>query len=190
MLTGYFPAQHGVKYTLETSMPDDQYPQVELPERYKNLASVMAAAGYNVVYKGKWHLSKPAAGGNNWEPSDVAKYGFGRWNPPDAGANQSYDEEGGGSKNNDGRFMTSEGSVQNGDEGVLQFLNSVTAQEGPFFLIVSLVNPHDVLEYPNSYTDDGYDDSWLEGEIGLPPTVNESLATKPSAQRQFRRISQ
>ncbi len=189
MLTGYFPAQHGVKYTLETNMADDKYPQVELPENFKNLASVMAAAGYNVVYKGKWHLSKPAAGGTNWDPSDVAKYGFTRWNPPDAGANQDKDEEGGGSVNNDGRFMTSEGSVQNGDEGVLQFLNSVTAQERPFCLIVSLVNPHDVLEYPKSYLDGGYDDSWLEGEIGVPATVRESLATKPSAQRQFLRIS-
>src|SRR5947207_1729179 len=56
LLTGYFTAQHGVKYTLEESMSDQQYPQVELPTGFKNLASVMAAAGYNVVYKGKWHL--------------------------------------------------------------------------------------------------------------------------------------
>src|ERR671926_441561 len=31
LLTGYFPAQHGVKYTLEEDMPADQYPQVEMP---------------------------------------------------------------------------------------------------------------------------------------------------------------
>ena len=188
LMTGYFPAQHGVKYTLEESMDDSKYPQVELPENFKNLASVMAAAGYNVVYKGKWHLSKPA--GTDWAPSDVAKYGFARWNPPDAGANQSEDQEGGGSTNNDGRFMNSEGSVDSGDEGVLQYLNSAAPQQQPFFLIISLVNPHDVLEYPKSYVDDGYDDSWLEGEIGLPATVDEDLATKPSAQRQFLRISQ
>ena len=29
-LSGYFPAQHGVKYTLETDMPSPQYPQMEL----------------------------------------------------------------------------------------------------------------------------------------------------------------
>ena len=94
MLTGYFPAQHGVKYTLEEDMADDEFPQVELPENFKNIATVMAAAGYNVVYKGKWHLSKPA--GTEWAPSDVDKYGFARWNPPDAGANQDIDQEGGG----------------------------------------------------------------------------------------------
>ncbi len=55
-------------------MPDDQFPQVELSPHFKNVASVMAAAGYNVVYKGKWHLSKPV--GSQFEPSDVAKYGF------------------------------------------------------------------------------------------------------------------
>ena len=60
LMTGYFPAQHGVKYTLEEDMPDDQYPQVEMPLDLKNIASVMSAAGYNVVYKGKWHLNKPA----------------------------------------------------------------------------------------------------------------------------------
>jgi choline-sulfatase len=80
-------------------MDDSKYPQVELPQNFKNLGSVMAAAGYNVVYKGKWHLSKPASA--DWAPSDVAKYGFARWNPPDAGANQSQDQEGGGSVNND-----------------------------------------------------------------------------------------
>ncbi len=187
LLTGYFPAQHGVKYTLEESMDDSKYPQVELPQNFKNLASVMAAAGYNVVYKGKWHLSKPA--GSERAPSDVAKYGFARWNPPDAGANQDKDQEGGGSINNDGRFMNQTGSVESGQEGALQYLNSAAAQQQPFFLIISLINPHDVLEYPKSYADDGYDDSWLEGEIRVPATVDENLSTKPSAQRQFLRIS-
>lgn len=186
LMTGYFPAQHGVKYTLEENMPADQFPQVELPADLKNLASVMASAGYDVVYKGKWHLSKPA--GSDWAPSDVGKYGFGRWDPPDGGANQNLDQAGGGSADNDGRFMDSQGSPESGGEGALQYLTSVAAQQQPFFMIVSLINPHDVLEYPRNYVTGGYDDSWLMGEIGLPETVDEDLATKPSAQRQFRRI--
>src|ERR1700759_5214705 len=40
LLSGYFPAQHGVKYTLETNMPSPQYPdQVELATTFKNPAS-------------------------------------------------------------------------------------------------------------------------------------------------------
>jgi choline-sulfatase len=187
-MSGYFPAQHGVRYTLESDMPDDQYPQVELPVGLPNLASVMASSGYTPVYKGKWHLSKPAAGDENWVPSDVGQYGFERWNPPDAGANQDIPQEGGGIYDNDGRFMKSVGQADAGDEGVFQYLGSVAAQQQPFFLVVSLVNPHDVLFYPSTYQDAGYDDSWLQGDIGLPETVDEDLSTKPAVQRQFLRI--
>jgi hypothetical protein len=42
LMSGFFPAQHGVKYTLETTMPAPQYPQVELATSFKNLASVTA----------------------------------------------------------------------------------------------------------------------------------------------------
>jgi choline-sulfatase len=186
LMTGYFPAQHGVKYTLEENMPDDEFPQVELPPGFTNLASVMSAAGYSVVYKGKWHLSKPAH--KNFKPSDVAKYGFARWNPPDAGANQDIDQDGGGTTDNDGRFMNQHGSAQSGKEGVLQYLTSFARCQQPFFLVVSLVNPHDVLLYPRSYLDAGYDESWLKGEIELPATVDEDLSTKPIVQREFLRL--
>lgn len=186
LFSGYFPAQHGVKYTLEEDMPADQYPQVELPVGLKNAASVMSAAGYNVVYKGKWHCSKPA--GSDFTPADLQKYGFERWDPPDGGANQDIDQAGGGTTNNDGRYMNSVGDTASGTEGVLQYLNSVAAQQQPFFMVISLVNPHDVLFYPKTYLGAGYDDSWLQGTIRLPETVNEDLKTKPRVQRQFRRI--
>src|SRR6185436_2084847 len=58
LMTGHLPAQHGVKYTLEEDMPADQYPQAELPLDLPNLATVMSGAGFNSVYKGKWHCSK------------------------------------------------------------------------------------------------------------------------------------
>ena len=107
LMSGYFPAQHGVKYTLEENMPASEYPQVELPTELANLATVMRAAGYNVVYKGKWHCSKPA--GSEAVPADLQKYGFLRWNPPDAGANQTVPEAGGGFIDNDGRFIEAVG---------------------------------------------------------------------------------
>ena len=49
-------------------------------------------------------------------------------------------------------------------------------------MVVSLVNPHDVLLYPKTYESGGYDPAWLEGEIGLPATVDEDLSTKPTVQ--------
>ncbi len=187
LMSGYFPAQHGVKYTLETDMPSPEYPQVELATSFKNPATVVAAAGYTPVYKGKFHCNKPA-NGSTWVPSDVNKYGFTRWDPPDAGANQTIPEEGGGNYNNDGRFMNSDGTPEAGTEGALQYLNSAAAGSQPFFMVVSLVNPHDVLFYPKSYVEGGYDESWLTGEIEVPATAREDLSTKPTVQKQFLKL--
>src|SRR3984957_17405278 len=187
LMSGYFPAQHGVKYTLETDMPAPKYPQVELSTSFKNLASVSRAAGYTPVYKGKFHCNKPA-NGKDWMPEDVNKYGFTRWDPPDAGADQSIPEEGGGLYDNDGRFMNSEGTPEAGTEGAVQYLRDTAAKQQPFFMVVSLVNPHDVLLYPKTYESGGYDPAWLQGEIGLPATVDEDLSTKPTVQAEFLRL--
>jgi arylsulfatase A-like enzyme len=190
LMTGFFPAQHGVKYTLEEDMPASEYPQVNmpLPAEMPNPATVMKAAGYNVVYKGKWHCSKPEVK-EDAKPSDLEKYGFLRWNPPDAGANQTVPEAGGGYVDNDGRFVESVGEMAAGDEGVMQYLGSAAAQQQPFFLVVSLVNPHDVLFYPSrTFEEAGYDPSWLQGDIEVPATNEEDLSTKPTVQEEFLRI--
>lgn len=186
MLTGYFPAQNEVRYTLEADMPADEYPQVPLSTRFKNIASVMHASGYDVVYKGKWHLSKPPGG--TAQSSDLDPYGFSRWNPPDAGANQDVSEEGGGVTDNDGRYMDSVGQEAAGTEGILQYLETQATVDQPFCLIISLVNPHDVLMYPKAFAAGGYDDSWLQGEVNLPATFDEDLSTKPTAQRLFLKL--
>ncbi|MEZ5077652.1 MAG: sulfatase-like hydrolase/transferase [Solirubrobacterales bacterium] len=186
MMTGYFPAQHGVKYTLETNMKNQRKnPQVELPlpEVMPNVATVMKAAGYNVVYKGKWHLSKPPYE-QDATPAEAAKYGFDRWNPPDAGANQDIDQAGGGHAHNDRRFMDRRGVGAN--EGALQYLGTDAAQQQPFFMVISLVNPHDVLFYPAVYKEAGYHLPDLRGEMHAPATFDEDLSTKPKVQEEFR----
>jgi arylsulfatase A-like enzyme len=182
LMTGFFPAQHGVKWTLEQNVVS---PQAELPLDLPNIATVMTAAGYSTPYKGKFHLNKPANPNGKWRPEDVDRYGFQRWNPPDAGANQDPSEFGGGDADNDGRFMHADGSVQEGDEGVLAYLRSPAPKQGRFCLVVSLVNPHDVLAYPKTAFENGYNKTWLEGDIRLPETVDEDLSTKPDVQQQF-----
>jgi arylsulfatase A-like enzyme len=209
------PAQHQVRHTLESSMNDTfdsegnliyEYPNVPLSTEMKNMCTVMAASGYNVVWKGKFHMTKqdvtppsplPAAGDTatgtvqDWTPADVAAYGGQRWNPADAGANQSLPEGGGnpgGGGDNDDRFMNDNGSMSDGDEGVLAYINSVAATQAPFFLVISLVNPHDVLFYPASFSDSEYPSSDLDGDIQLPSTVDENLKTKPKVQAAFRKI--
>ena len=222
MMTGFMPAQHQVRHTLESDMNDTfdsegnliyEYPNVPLSTDMKNMCTVMAAAGYNVVWKGKFHMTKqavtppnplPAAGETatgtvqDWTPADVAAYGGQRWNPKDAGANQSLPEGGGNAASNpavpysggdnDSRFMNDNGSMSDGDEGVLAYINSVAATQAPFFLVISLVNPHDVLFYPSSFSDSEYPSSDLDGDIQLPSTVDENLKTKPKVQASFRKI--
>lgn len=160
-----------------------------MPLDFANVASVMSAAGYTVVYKGKWHLSKPFPPGSPWTPDDVGKYGFTRWNPQDAGANQDIEQAGGGYPNNDARYMNDEGDVEAGGEGALAYLRSVAATQQPFFMVLSLVNPHDVLFYPKKYKSAAYTDTWLKGDIQVPATRDEDLATKPTAQQQFLKLT-
>ncbi len=188
MMTGYFPAQHGVKWTLETDMPDNQYPQQELPLWLPNLAAAMSTAGYATPYKGKFHLTKPASSSGSFTQEDIAKYGFERWNPPDGGANQDPSEFGGGYVDMDKRYVDDDGPVEWGQEGIIAYLKSAEARRKPFFLVASLINPHDVLAYPNTAFWNGYTPEWLKGDIELPATVNEDLTTKPDVQEQFLKL--
>jgi choline-sulfatase len=188
LFTGYFPAQHGVTDTLSFGTAFSATERV-LPRDLPNMATVFAAAGYDVAYKGKWHLSKPLRDPDDaeaWRPEDIAIYGFDRWDPPDAGENRDVSQFGGGDADNDGRILNSDGDAEDGQEGVLAYLREVAREQQPFFLVVSLVNPHDVLAYPRTWQEGGYEsDAWLAGDVELPGTVDENLARKPTAQQQF-----
>lgn len=189
LLSGYFPAQTGVKWTLEQDMSPPANPQQTLPTDLPNLATVMTAAGYKSTYKGKFHVTKPANRNGMYVPSDMTQYGFNRWNPPDAGEDQSAPQFGGGFANNDGRYIHGVGPVEYGQEGILAFLETDPAANGPFFLVASLVNPHDVLSYPRTAFGYGYDPADLEGDIERPQTADEALDTKPAVQEQFLKLT-
>lgn len=192
MLTGLMPAQHGVRYKLRNAMPADEYPQESLPTDLANLATIAREAGYTAVYKGKIDVFK-GVNGTNADPSSIERYGFKRWNPPDSGLGNGLPEFGWGNSteaNNDERYMSSTGDVEDGLEGALEYLRTVAKDQQPFFLVVSLVNPHDITFFETDvYYEAGYNNSWTTGDISLPPTVNEDLSTKPRAQADFRRIT-
>ena len=83
-------------------------------------------------------------------------------------------------------------SVVDGKEGAIAFIGyaaaQAQAQRKPFFMVLSLTNPHDVLFHPQQFAASGYAPEFLRGDIGLLASVNESLATKPTCQLQFRNI--
>jgi arylsulfatase A-like enzyme len=221
LLTGRYPAEHGVKLTLTAAdlKPDprntpavvktmagilrrreapadrvlrqfargalrlDQSTGGEptLPPAMPNLATMLHDAGYTVAYKGKWHLTHPGGGPGallgGWTKRDsetIAALGFEDWDPPDAGENTKADNFGGG--------IAGEGDGWDAvyAQHAAEWLTRPQLPE-PFCLIVSLVNPHDVLGYPASYRRGGYHDTdFRDFGISLPPTVDEDLERKPA----------
>ncbi len=184
LFTGLYPAQHNVTLTLTQ---DQTYSSLEpqLLASTQNMARMLAAGGYDVTYYGKWHLSKDAGGGfENLATSDLAYYGFDGWVPPDAGEDADLDHLGGGRVNRDLGYLRS----------AIAFLQNkqLYPTETPWALVVSLVNPHDVLAYPGKLLDEltqqwkeDYNRAYFDGDIALPATWDEDLRKnlKPTVQQ-------
>lgn len=169
-----------------------------------NLITMLGAAGYQVAWKGKWHLSHPKNGSySGWTAQDIdylaQQYGVPNWNPPDAGTSMSPDSTiGGGTANNDGRFIgvpPTQGQTPGFGTSALDFLSAYNPAQGPFCLVVSLVNPHDVYLYPGL---PNLQQPWLQQAgypfmtppnvgIELPPNQCDSLESKPSVQLAYRK---
>lgn len=182
LFTGLYPAQHGVTATLTSGGPISPF-EPQLPRDIQNMARMLASAGYNVQYRGKWHLSKGRDGGKP-SATDVAAYGFQGWVEPDSGENVDPEGFGGGVANHDTAYA----------QQAADFLATQTPEstaERPFALIVSFVNPHDVLAYPRTIDDDAVyaavSDKYEQGiEWTDLPSRNEQLLTnnKPTAHAQ------
>lgn len=187
LFTGLHPAQHGVVHTLTeggTFSPSEP----TLPVEIQTMGKMLGTAGYNVVFKGKWHLSKGDDGGDP-TTEQVEAYGFNDWEPTSVANDTKVSNFGGGCANLD------EGIA----ESAAQFLatqSAATTATNPFMLIVNLGNPHDVLSYPQTWDEveaddcNNYADFDFDQGISLPATVTEDLSTKPTVQKQARNASE
>jgi arylsulfatase A-like enzyme len=168
-------ARMGVR--MATGTPQREEP--ELSHTLPNLATLLRPAGYEVAYRGKWHVTKPVAG-EEWSDADTRRlagdYGFAGWEPPDAGEDTRPEHFGGGAAGRSG-LGWDEDFVRQAEA----FLGADPLPE-PFALVVSLVNPHDVLSYPTSWRDGGFtDEATSDLGVRLPPTLDERLDRKPVA---------
>lgn len=195
LFTGLYPAQHGVEHTLTRNGSLSQE-EATLQESTQNMARMLHTAGYNVQYRGKWHLTKDVTCLTDASTAeDLAKHGFQGWLPPDAGQDVEVANFGGGAASHDERWA----------KQAADFLTSKEARKDqPFALIISFVNPHDTLAYPKTWNaasgnaQVGYDNNYgdepdaLNQGIGLPPSVNEHLLLnhKPTAQAQALLLTQ
>ena len=189
LFTGLYPAQHRNFDTLsegKTQSTEEHQLDPTLP----NIGTIFKAAGYDVVWKGKWHLSKGVENPDDTSTSDdIARYGMNKWNSPDAGGDATMPNYGGGNPDNDGRFF--DGSTwlpePKGDalanpeliftqaegtpdpayemESAYAFLKEKIANPGgkPFCLIICLINPHDVLGCPGIALAQGGNGTYVEG---------------------------
>jgi choline-sulfatase len=155
----------------------------ELQPDTQSLAHLLRGRGYEVAYKGKWHLTHPSHGEGamlgGWTQADAERirddYGFADWEPPDAGENAKAEHFGAGNAGPLGLGW---------DEVYTRQVESWLGRDDlpePFCLVVSLVNPHDVLGYPAQHVRGGYpQDGYRALGVELPPTVDEDLRDKPS----------
>jgi len=248
LFTGKYPAEHTATQVLAFDDPlNEQSPpkgytqimQGQLKNNMVNMFKMMEKAGYEVAYKGKWHVSKPTQyvkGAEHgvspdidqlyWTAEDVPHleeaYGIKGWSYPDAGDDANIFNFGGGKINNDSRFVDGKGhSGWYGEE--LPGMNKeesdaerkLTSAEHyiknykgkkPLFLVVSLVNPHDVLSYPGNetmttklgqprfpplYKIGGYEDEQFESlDVDLLDSWDESLDGKPKIQKTWQGMLQ
>jgi choline-sulfatase len=208
MMTGRFAPVNRVTRTF-------LWPGLVHKNRQPNVASLLRQkAGYEVVWKGKWHLSyaanaAPGNGGEDWSSADIAvmeeKYGWSGWNPPDGGnAIERWQPTefgkfdglatlGGAKPDNDGRYIIGlnpsvRGQTPGFGESAVDFLkNRASKLSKPFCLFVSLINPHDVYVYPTSWKEAGYElEAFANLGIELPPNYADDLSTKPRVQKAAR----
>lgn len=179
LLTGTYPAQHQVTETLTEGGPYSAV-EIELDPQYPNLARMLEPLGYDCQWRGKWHLSK---GSNGEEPlaKDIALFGFKGWVGPDAGEDAKPENFGAGFASHDEMYI----------KQAIEYLETVRVKRAkgyyqPYCLVLSLVNPHDVLAYPNN-VQYGYQPwEYSQREVDLPQTWNENLTLnkKPLCQPQ------
>ena len=179
--TGKYPAQH----ELDLLLSDIENPildsEVQLNPDLPTLGTVLGDLGYDVSFFGKTHLSKTfTTVDDEVVYQDMTEYDFEGWQGPDAWQDMDPKNAGGGYADNDTRFISeATGWLDNRID---------SGNTKPFAMVVSLVNPHDVLSYPLSWGEGdpesyfGYSEDIIEGDINiLPPTVDEPIRGSMSA---------
>ena len=179
--TSKYPAQHQADLILSDIDNPVLDSQIQLNPDLPNLGNILSSQGYDVAFFGKYHLSKTVTL-NNGETlyQNPGDYGFQAWQGPDAGQDMAAEHAGLGPARNDPRFI---------DEATTWLNDRLdSGNNKPYAMVVSLVNPHDVLAYPDSMEAFDYSNAWLKGDIEtLPPTFDEDKDKnyKPKVQAEW-----
>ncbi|WP_318616365.1 sulfatase-like hydrolase/transferase [Sporosarcina sp. YIM B06819] len=210
LYTGQYPSLHGVTQTPGAAKQSFDADQFWLdPNTVPTMGDYFRAAGYDTYWKGKWHASDEdllIPGTKNayssYNPTtgvpDKAKerlydkanrldsFGFSDWIGPDP---HGADPRNSGSSASIGTTGRDEVYAAEVVELIKNLDEHANCDDTPWFIMCSLVNPHDIALYGIfSALSPQYN---FEVDPTLPyippaPTVRESLVTKPSVQESYR----
>ncbi len=203
MFTGHYPDLHGVTQTDGLGkMADDSRMRWLPPGEVPTLGNWFRAAGYDTHYDGKWHISHadlmergrplatntddgtviPEAVQRYLDADPLAPYGFSGWVGPEPHGASLADS---GFRRDP--LIADRVVTWLADRYDRRRAGEAAAQK-PFLLVVSFVNPHDIVLYP----------AWRgrrsplkaspldPPDVPAAPTADEDLSTKPSAQAAYR----
>lgn len=197
LFTGHYPSVHGVSQTdgMAKSASDVRW---LTPDSLPTLGHYLRLAGYRTHYRGKWHVSHAdlldksgssiptndkdggviPEGVRAYQAADpLDPFGFSGWIGP---------EPHGADPVNTG-FIRDPLFTQQIIEKLRQLGSDPGEREQPFFLVASLVNPHDIAVYSQAWSS-LWNFPWPDESIPAippPPTAEEDLSTKPRCQKDY-----
>lgn len=164
LLTGTYTTQNRM-FTNCDFVEGDR--QLSLDRHIPTLGHVFGRAGYRAPYHGKWHLTRER---ELFKRDPLAGYGFEEWKHPDAlfGGNAYC------AAMQDPLYT----------RRACSWLLDPDNHRRPWFMVASLVNPHDICEYPLYYPQRKLRRIRTESP---PPNWTDDLSGKPAAQREFQK---
>ncbi len=214
MFTGHYPSLHGVSQTdgiAKSAFDSDMFWLNS--NTVPTMGNYMREAGYQTYYKGKWHISyedivvpgthqdvpsyHPSNGVPDRQKGDLYRradrlesYGFSDWIGPEPHGRNPRNSGSSAAHGVSGRDVVYASEVAE----LIRALDQQThpAEERPPWLIVSsFVNPHDIVLY-GSLTEHipafSFNVEPTVPNVEPPPTVLESLHTKPRCQASYRTV--
>jgi arylsulfatase len=165
--TGMYPPQHGIFGNFLQSW------QFSLDPRIPTIGDLMREQGYTTAFFGKWHLSiagvsVPEGVVENLQGNYLGPYGFDYSYQAPSLEPAGY---------NDGVYNDPLWTAQGVD-----WLRRHGGQDKPWFMVVSLLNPHDIAYFPRGFTVDVKRPDW---GVELPPNFADDPATKPAVHAQY-----
>ncbi len=167
MWTGMYTPQNGIFGNFLQSW------QFSLDPRIPTIADLLRDQGYKTAFFGKWHLSMvgtsaPEGVVDNVKSNYLGPYGFDYSTVSTSLEPAGY---------NDGVYNDPVWTKQGVD-----WLHEHGGSEQPWFLVVSLLNPHDIAYFPRGFAADVTRPDW---EVKLPLNFEDDVTKKPTVHRQY-----